>query len=241
MILYVNGDSHSAGAEAVGPWCFKEDDTLFYSVAGTPAGREPHPVNLAASYGALLSNHLSYNLICDAQSAASNERIFRTAEDYLKSHTPDLVIIGWTTWEREEWLHHGTYYQVTASGADSVPPELADRYRQWVVDQTNETKDYKARVTGQRIWELHTELLTRKIPHLFFNTYLPLPPLNLDFGEHYIDPYTDDGTYFEILRKQGFKPINDFSYHYGADGHIYWAELLLNHLTNYQKIAKIIE
>jgi hypothetical protein len=44
MILYVNGDSHTAAAEAVNPHAFAEDDSaLFY------LGRAPHPENLAVS------------------------------------------------------------------------------------------------------------------------------------------------------------------------------------------------
>ena len=42
MMLYVNGDSHTAGAEAVNSHAFAEDDPdLFY------LGRAPHPENLA--------------------------------------------------------------------------------------------------------------------------------------------------------------------------------------------------
>ena len=42
MILYVNGDSHTAAAEAVNPHAWAMDDgELFYM------GRAPHPANLA--------------------------------------------------------------------------------------------------------------------------------------------------------------------------------------------------
>ena len=44
MILYVNGDSHTAAAEAVNPHAFAMDDgQLFYM------GRAPHPENFAWS------------------------------------------------------------------------------------------------------------------------------------------------------------------------------------------------
>ena len=69
MILYVNGDSHTAGAEAVNPHAFAEDDgKLFY------LGRAPHPDNLAVSWGKLLSLSLSSSFHCDAESASSNAR-----------------------------------------------------------------------------------------------------------------------------------------------------------------------
>ena len=40
MILYVNGDSHAAAAEAVNPHAWAMDDGLFYGL-----GRMPHPDN----------------------------------------------------------------------------------------------------------------------------------------------------------------------------------------------------
>ena len=60
---------------------------------------------------------------------------------------PDLVIIGWSTWEREEWLHEGTYYQVTASGTDDVPPELHSKYKKW------EKKYYCNKCTNKQFGE----------------------------------------------------------------------------------------
>ena len=114
MILYVNGDSHSAGAEAVNTHAFAEDDRLYWGL-----GRQPHPDNLRASYGCHLANHLGAILECDAESASSNKRIIRTTEEYLETNPkPDLIVIGWSTWEREEWYDSETdrYWQVNAGG-----------------------------------------------------------------------------------------------------------------------------
>jgi hypothetical protein len=66
-MLYVNGDSHTAAAEAVNVHAFAEDDpALFY------LGRAPHPENLAVSWGKQLSLSLRAGLRCDAESASSN-------------------------------------------------------------------------------------------------------------------------------------------------------------------------
>jgi hypothetical protein len=48
--LYVNGDSHTAAAEAVNPHAFAEDDPELNYL-----GRLPHPANLAVRWGKLLS------------------------------------------------------------------------------------------------------------------------------------------------------------------------------------------
>ena len=78
MILYVNGDSHSAGAEAVNPHAFAEDDSKYFYM-----GRAPHPENLSVSWGKVLSNILKASFHCDAESASSNSRILRTTRNWL--------------------------------------------------------------------------------------------------------------------------------------------------------------
>ena len=128
MMLYVNGDSHTAGAEAVNSHAFAEDDPeLFY------LGRAAHPENLAVSWGKLLSLALNTGFRCDAESASSNSRIIRTTREWLfgngAGHSDQLVIIQWSTWEREEWEYNNIYYQVNGSGIDQVPAEAAERYR----------------------------------------------------------------------------------------------------------------
>ena len=62
MILYVNGDSHAAAAEAVNPHAWAQDDGLFYGL-----GRMPHPDNERASFGCELANWLKAILYLDAQ------------------------------------------------------------------------------------------------------------------------------------------------------------------------------
>lgn len=223
MILYVNGDSHSAGAEAVNSFAFACDDPKYKHLK-----RTPHPDNLVASYGQLVANSLNYQLVCDAESASSNDRILRTTQDYLKTNTPDLLIIGWTTWEREEWLIDGVYYQVNASGVDYVPDSHKQQYIDWVLSVTPEQRDQYWHDT---IYQLHQELTVKKIPHLFFNTYTSFSHIagaHVEWNNCYIDPYNDASTYFYWLKSQGLSTVTPSSYHYGADAHIIWAK----HLTN---------
>jgi len=58
LIVYVNGDSHSAGAEAVNTFCFADDDPRYREL-----GRRPHPDNLAVSYGQILANKFNAELV----------------------------------------------------------------------------------------------------------------------------------------------------------------------------------
>lgn len=228
MILYVNGDSHSAGAEAVNPHAFAEDDRLYWAL-----GRKPHPDNLRASYGCELANLMGAILECDAESASSNDRIFRTTQKYLQTETPDYLVIGWTTWEREEWTHNDRVYQVTASGTDTVPKELQTQYKEWVIEQSDPAvRHKKIKDMHDRIWKLHNDLDQRCIPHLFFNTYSDFNTIQqlgvetYNWGQSYLRPYNIDSTYYNWCLANGFKTVNPNSYHFGADAHCAWGNYL---------------
>lgn len=236
MILYVNGDSHSVGAEAVNNFCFAVDDPLYHKLS-----RQGHPDNIKASYGCLIANHYFATLDIDAESASSNDRIIRTTKEYLKENTPDLMIIGWATWEREEWLHNGDYYQISGGGFDSVPKELQQQYKEWVIEKSNTYAEDEIR-NYRKIIELHEELADLKIPHLFFNTYMYFSHVDLNYsdkynwGKNYINPYNQAGTYYHWLEDQGYKCVQRHqvhkSYHYGANAHQAWADFLIPHVEN---------
>jgi hypothetical protein len=223
LILYVNGDSHSAGAEAVNNYCFAEDDPFYYAL-----GRIPHPDNERASYGCNIANELFAILHCDAESASSNARIIRTTREYLKNNKPDIIIIGWSTWEREEWLHDGVYWQVNAGGVGlDWPDHVQEQYKEYVL---NLNWLEKTKTAYEQIHAFHTELLDLGIPHLFFNTYNDFHSLDpLDWHDSYVDPHNPDMTYWKWLTDQGFK--SNSSFHFRADAHRKWAEFLLSHLT----------
>ena len=229
MILYVNGDSHAAAAEAVNPHAFAEDDAdLAY------LGRTPHPANLAVSWGRRLSETLKAGLYCAAESASSNDRILRTTRDWLRQHvTYDdvLVIIQWSTWEREEWLHHDTYYQVGAGGIDDVPQALQAKYRNFVIGVDWKSKTEQAH---KEIWTFHQELVERGIAHIFFNGNNDFSKITdqQDWGTSYIGPYDFESTYDAIIRAQGIDTVAPNSWHFGPDGHAVFHKFLLNYIMS---------
>jgi hypothetical protein len=227
MILYVNGCSHTAAAEAVVPDAFAVDDGR----AGID--RRPHPLNLAASWCTHLAQDLGRTLYCDAESASSNDRIFRTTREWISANTDQLddvfMVIQWTTWEREEWLHQGTWYQVNASGADWVPEELHQQYKQFVIDVDWVEKTQQAH---EKIWALHTELQDLKIPHLFYNSYNTFDSIQkcYNWGNNYLQPYYQSGSYYAILQQNGHVPTA--GYHFDAKGHCFWAKYLLQYIKH---------
>lgn len=226
MILYVNGDSHTAAAEAVTPYAFAEDDPeLLY------LGRVPHPDNLAVSWGRLLSLTLKTGFHCGAESGSSNTRILRTTREWLGHQTAYndiLLIIQWSTWEREEWLHDGVYYQIGASGTDHVPDQLVDRYKNFISTVDWQQKTIQAH---DEIWRFHQELEKQNIKHIFFNGNNSFGKITNkhNWGSNYIAPYDSAMTYDNIIRSAGIQTVASNSWHFGRDGHSFFHRFMLQY------------
>lgn len=232
-ILYINGDSHAAGAEAVVSFAFAEDDPHNYP----PPNRKPHPENEIASFGNVLADQLGMTPYNDSESASSNDRIVRTTRKWLEetSEKPGLVLIGWSTWEREEWFHDNEYFQVNCSGVDLVPRDLRDKYKQWIITQSKKERELEYKWHDE-IHQFHLELSRKNINHLFFNTYqyffntVSFSREKLNWDNCYIKPYEQDGTYYYYLKKQGYSTVNKNSYHYPKLAHRAWADYLRQYL-----------
>ena len=232
MIIYVNGDSHSAGAELIKDYCFANDDQRYVYL-----GRTPHPEAIPKTFGSHLAHALNAGYFLDAESASSNYRILRTTKQFLeeKYSTTKTIIIGWSTWEREELWHKDRYYQLTASGSDSVPNELFDTYQSWVMEQTQDKLREKQEYWHKQIYDFHKELTESNIKHLFFNSMHAFDKEwtgEVDWQDCYIEPYNKDWTYSDWASNQGFINVNYGSNHYGQDAHIAWSKVLLKRLTN---------
>lgn len=246
MILYVNGDSHAAAAEAAVPHAWAQDDGFLWGM-----GRQPHPENARVSFGCELANHLFAILDLDAQAGGSNARIIRTTRAWIERNRNSLsdtfMLIQWSTWERQEWFYDDEWWQVNASGIDQVPPELEQRYKQFVVNIDWPTCTRQAH---EDIWQFHCELEQQGIRHLFFNanSHFAMPVLNAqnlmepvilpqdqkDWGVSYLEPYNAAMTYDRVLKNNGFEYKNPESYHFGADAHCFWAEYLLQYIKRNQ-------
>ena len=228
MILYINGDSHAAAAEAVNPHAFAEDDPAYFF-----SGRRPHPDNLVASWAKQLSQTLSSALHLDAESASSNARIIRTTRAWLAERADTvhdvLVIIQWSTWEREEWEYDGVIYQVNGSGIDHVPPEAVDRYKNFVINLDWKKKTQEAH---DEIWKFHQELKKQKIRHIFVNGNNDFSKIakQKKWGTDYIGPYDPAHTYDALIRAQGIETVAPNSWHFGKDGHSFFHRFMLQYI-----------
>lgn len=229
MILYVNGDSHTAAAEAVNPHSWAMDDGELFHL-----GRAPHPANLAVSWGQKLATTLKASFHCGAEAGGSNARILRTTRNWL-ANTPInqdlLVIIQWSTWEREEWLIDGEYYQVNASGIDDVPASHQQQYKEFIANLDWGKKTEQAH---EDIWAFHCELEGQKIPHIFFNGNNEFSRINkrarYKWGTNYINPYDPKSTFDSIIRTQGIDTVAPNSWHFGKDGHSFFYRFMLQYI-----------
>lgn len=229
MKLYINGDSHTAAAEAVNPHAFAEDDPSYFYL-----GRAPHPENAAVSWGRTLASTIKAVLHNDSESASSNQRILRTTRAWIQQNQawlPETVIIvQWSTWERQEWLIDGQYYQINASGIDHVPQSHQQQYQQFVsqVDWKQCTKQMH-----QEIYRFHQELDALRVRHIFFNGNNHFQSImaedRLDWKTHYISPYDPAMTYDAWLRNNGYQTVSPESWHFGAAAHGAWAKFVLQY------------
>jgi hypothetical protein len=214
VILYVNGDSNSSGNEL------------------KDSGK--------SSWPQLLANRLDISLANEAKSGTSNPQIIRTASNSLSRANKDtFVIIGWTSWEREEWLHQGQYYNVNSGGYDTLPPELEERYKQWVIEQGPEQQSIKSKLMHSQIHRMHRSLLERHIPHLFFNALMPfqhnlLDPIQLNWHKNYVGPYDNDLSYFWYLKNHGWKPTKNN--HFLENAQAEWSDVLYNYIRDNELI-----
>lgn len=235
MILYVNGCSHSAGAEAAVPHAWACDDGQLWKM-----GTEPHPANLAVSYGRHLADAMNAELICQASSGGSNDRTIRTTINWIENNPNKLrdtfMVLQWTTWEREEWLHNGIWYQVNASGIDTVPDELQERYKHFVINVDWNTKTPESH---NKIWTMHQYLKEQGIRHLFFSGHSTFSDIqnHYNWGKNYMYPYVREESYHNWLINNGGTYANAASYHFDAKSHRLWADHVLQYINDNNLIS----
>ena len=221
MILYVNGDEHTAAAKVVNSHSFANDDINFVA-----QGRRPHPDNLAVSWGMTLSKPLGLGFKCNAESESSNDRIIRTTDQFIDSlkslgNPYTVVVIGWSRWEREEWYDEDTkeWYQISPTSTD-WPDKWKVRHKQWKTKLNLAAKETEAH---GKIHDFHLKLQDRKIPHLFFNAQQHFNNKHqADWNDCYLEPYDPTLSYAAWTKLHTLT---------GTDAQRRWADVLFSRLT----------
>jgi hypothetical protein len=204
MVLYTNGDSNTAGTDL-------------------------HSGEI--NFSEILAQKWQCNLVNQAEAGCSNSRILRTTREYIAANRPDFVVIGWTTWEREEWLVYGEYLQINANRTFS-DNHTQQRYQDWVLNNSQELMITKGQQWHDCIWQFHQELMSQKIAHLFFHSYFDFfveYDQQQDWQNCFYRPYDPEHSYFWTLSNLGFEPTS--SLHFRGEGHQCWAQILLNFIN----------
>jgi hypothetical protein len=209
MILYVNGDSHSLGAMKSGA--------------------------VGDSFVDLIKQHFNCKVHNDAEPASSAQRIIRTTKNYideLLSRDQLFILVGWGTWEREEWEYEGKFYNIMLHWYKHLPEALQQQYHDWASDLGSDSIDKKSQKTHEEIFQLHQSLQQHNIPHLFFNCMYNFFGIKedqkKDWNNCYVGPYDNDCSYYWYLTKRGY--TSDSWYHFGEDGHKAWANVLIKYI-----------
>jgi hypothetical protein len=226
MILYVNGDSHAAGAEINNSYCFADDDPIIHN------NKDPHPKNIINSFGYQLAKKLNHDFVTDARSGASNERILRTTEEFLKNNQNVFVLIGWSSFDRTEVDIDGDCYQFSPGFNSKEHSKKVQQYYKNYIDNVDIKKNMYC--WHKKIVNLKRKLDKNNISYLFFNTYQVLDvDERIDWQNRYIGAYDTKKSYWHWLHDRGYSTVNN-GYHYGADAHKRWANRLYNWLTHHQ-------
>ena len=223
MKIYFNGDSHVYGAELNNP--------------------------AAESMAAHLSTLFDAEYVNDAVEGSSVDQILLRTRDYIKqckqtNTWPDLMVIGFTDWNREDWFVDGDYYSAN-SVEWSHPKQFSGPRYQYYKDYTLANDKFigsMAKHYNNVIYNLHTELFYFGVPHLFFNCAMSLrcdkDIMTFDWAEFYLKPYQISFNYRNWCRYQGFDEITPGKFHYGSDANQAWAKLLYDHIQQHNLLTK---
>ena len=210
MKILFNGDSNVAGEELV---------------------------DRSKSMAGIIAQHYNAESINLALSGASNERIYNTTIEYLANNpAPDLVVIGWSEHGREQWYYNGQFHEVNNLGVgSSLPDQLKRRYQFWKHHIQTDPEWFKvmSMYWHNKIYNLHTMLQEKKIPHYFFNAFFAFPhPTNqqLDWQGQFFCPYHQNMCYVNWCVEHGFEEITPGWQHFNEDAHLKWGERLISEI-----------
>lgn len=117
-----------------------------------------------------------------ALGGGSNERIFRTTKEFLIAHNPELIVIGWTQFDRTEISHsEGAYIRAAPWGCiaecETQFNNLPELHKNWILLNQNTWVNYRNWIHNVLFLEKYFKLA--EIPYLFFTA----------FGNNYISEF----------------------------------------------------
>lgn len=168
---------------------------------------------------------------CWAKNGASNHWITAHVE-YFQSCVAenDFLLVGWTSWEREEWPWIQENVSVCNGPNFGVPEPMKKKYLEWKSNLTEQYIFSKKQYWHDQIYQIHQQLKANKVRHLFWLTYdsfLDIEPQ--DWGANFFMPYHNNGCMYHYLKSHSYAPLKNDAYHFDAQAHQFWADALFQH------------
>ena len=214
------------------------------------AGEELADVNLGLGYQ--FCRMLNGTPINISLTGASNDRIYETTMEYIKDESPGFVLIGWSEMSRLQWFTtaegYPNFYEINnlGVGRQPLPSEYQARYDHWQQCMAN-SEEFRKQMSlywHEKIYNLHSLLNYKKIPHLFFHSFHRFhvydPAFQLDWNNRFIDPYENNGptnSYIQWCMQRNYQEITPGWYHYEPAAQQAWAELLVNHVHKHDLLV----
>ena len=232
-ILYINGCSHSCGAEIEYKNSFR---TQF---------------DLDNCFGGLIADRYKIPYHNDAWRAQSNKAIYSSSVfsllNLLKIYDPSeiFVLIGWSGYERTEVVYDDRLYRICANlPQDHNPRYIQKFYKSWVIRANGDVwrNDFS-------LWyfAMKNFLDLYKIDYLFFNAVHSIsePPkknlLHISSNnqadqnlfeiirndKNFVEPFSEDHSFYMRMKKK-YDPLEGGRYHhFGIEAHKEWADILI--------------
>ena len=216
--LYVNGDSHVAGAYL---------DKMY----------QPD-----ISFAGQLAKKHNVNYVNDALAGGSNDRIIRTSKQYLKDADPltTAVFIVWSTFERTEWFYENKWHQICGQplyepNSNQKLNQMWKEYTNAFWQDTNEKNSifYLSRAieTQYKIKEFSVWLTLKGFKHLFCHAHSSFFYKKTGFEIEWNDdiwlcnkPYDISVTFCSKVTDLGHEP--DKCWHFDAKAHKDYADYI---------------
>jgi len=241
-VLYVNGCSHSCGAEISYP------------------GSHRTPEDLAGSWGGQLADRFGLVHYNDAISGQDNQAIVSTTIHsilkLLDQYKPEeiLIVIGWTGLERDHYIYENTRYRFVPGCQklpffNNWPEQVKNTFHNWVmgVDLKNGTHNKFALI----YFSLVNFLKQYGIDYYCFNALhaIQYPEQNLlhelDHNRptikifdqikndiNYFEPLTWEYTYFEYMKARYDPHIDGRNFHFVKSAQTDWANILASKIAS---------
>jgi hypothetical protein len=202
--------------------------------ACTEVQQTTDPDNMVSVFGASMNQPFR----CWAKNGASNHWIAKHIDYFLADRSwpaDTFLLVGWTSFEREEWPWLYSNISVCGGPDFGVPEPMRPKFNEWKSMLTEEYLQERIYFWHDQIHRIHMLLLDHGVPHLFWCTYDNFKSVtdHLDWHGNFYKPYDQDGCMCKHLDSKNIKALPQDPFHYDSVAHREWGNALSQHAKKY--------